>query len=390
MASTLYSSFELSRRLVQAGHEVVYLSHVDLCEAVESAGYRFIHIEDCQNIRERFSADTNACIPKWSPANIFKRLKFGLAARKQSASSNEICSIISETNPDALLIDFEMHYAILATRKLKIPTLLVGVWFSIFRSAGLPPMHTQLHPASGFFGQVKIKLAWWNLILKRLCEPLLEFTPRKLKRRFSPISYGTNERADLKTVARFQNASFSSLTSRTNWAKPHTYRTISMLSFNAIELELEHPQHPLLDHVGPMVHRNRVETNVSDEAFKEWSEFQQLCQRESRKLVYCSLGTFWSTDTKFLLKVAKAFHDQTDRCLVIGLGGKSKAEDFSSDSDNVLVMQYAPQLEILKHCDAAITHGGITTINECITFGVPPIGFAVVQRQNPKSRRCHA
>jgi len=371
MASTLYSSLELSRRLVQAGHEVIYLSHVDLREAVETDGYRFIQIEDCQNIRERFSAEVRARKSKWSPVRVLNRLKLGLAARKQSASSDEICSILGETKPDVLLIDFEMHYAILATRKLKIPTLLVGVWFSVFRSGSLPPMHTQLGPASDFHGQIKIKLAWWKLIFKRLCEPLLEFTPRRLKRRFFPISYGTNDRADLKTVAHFQKAPFWSLTSRTNWAKPHTYRTISMLSFNAIELELEHPQHPLLHYVGPMVHRDRLETTVSDEAFKEWSEFERLGRQKNRKLVYCSLGTFWSTDTKFLLKVVEAFRDQTDWSLVIGLGGKSTVECFPADADNVLVMQYAPQLEILKYCDAAITHGGITTINECITFDVP-------------------
>ena len=34
-------------------------------------------------------------------------------------------------------------------------------------------------------------------------------------------------------------------------------------------------------------------------------------------------------------------------------------------------MDFAPQLNILQHCDAAITHGGITTINECISCGVP-------------------
>lgn len=371
MASTLNSSLELNRRLIEAGHEVVYLSHVDLHRAVESHGCRFIQLQECQKIRDQLSVETETLKPIRSPANLIKRLRLGRAARKKSVSSDEIHSILREIDPDVLLIDFEMHYAILATRQMKIPTLLVAVWFSIFRSHGLPPMHTNIGPASDFFGHLKINMAWWKLIVKRLCEPLLEIKPRRLKRRFSPVSYGTNDRADLKAIARHQNVSLSSLTSRTNWSQPHTYRTIPMLSFNVREMELEHPVHPLLHYVGPMIQRNRLETKTSEDELRRWSEFQHRCDEEHRKIVYCSLGTFWSTDTNFLSKVIEAFRNQTDKSLVIGLGGKSTAEDFSPVPENVLAMQYAPQLEILKSAAVAITHGGITSINECICFEVP-------------------
>lgn len=40
MASTLNSSLELSRRLTDAGHEVIYLSQADVGPRVQAAGYR--------------------------------------------------------------------------------------------------------------------------------------------------------------------------------------------------------------------------------------------------------------------------------------------------------------------------------------------------------------
>ena len=160
MASTLNSSLELNRRLIEAGHEVVYLSHVDLHRAVESHGCRFIQLQECQKIRDQLSVETETLKPIRSPAILIKRLRLGRAARKKSVSSDEIHSILREIDPDVLLIDFEMHYAILATRQMKIPTLLVAVWFSIFRSHGLPPMHTNIGPASDFFGHLKICLLY--------------------------------------------------------------------------------------------------------------------------------------------------------------------------------------------------------------------------------------
>ena len=48
-------------------------------------------------------------------------------------------------------------------------------------------------------------------------------------------------------------------------------------------------------------------------------------------------------------------------------------------SANVQPVAHAPQLALLRHSSAAITHGGLGTINECLFFAVPmvavPIGW---------------
>jgi len=300
MASTLNSSFELSRRLAAAGHEVTYISHVDLGQSIESEGYRFIQITECNRINEQFSKQLQELKKQSSMLNIFRIAKLGLEARKQTAQSNEICQVIEQVKPAVLLIDFEMHYAIFATHKLQIPTLLTAVWFTIFRSPGLPPMHTELRPTSGLIGRMKINWAWWKLIAARLLEPIKNLTPRGFKRRLTPIHYGTNGRSSLKSVAKAHKAPFAAMTSRTNWSKPHTYRNLELLIFNALEMELKHPPHRLEKYVGPMVCHDRKDSRITAEDLSRLESFRQTSTSNNQKLIYCSLGTFWSTDFAYL------------------------------------------------------------------------------------------
>ena len=69
--------------------------------------------------------------------------------------------------------------------------------------------------------------------------------------------------------------------------------------------------------------------------------------------------------------VIDAVRNRPDWQLVVGLGGKSTAESFHDIPDNVLLLDYAPQLQVIQHADVAITHGGITSINEYIAGGLP-------------------
>ena len=374
MASTLNSSLELSRRLTAAGHEVVYVSHVDIRERVGAHGYQFVKLVECQGIRQQLRNDLVELNKQRSPFRFLKSIAAGREARKKSLGSDEICRVIKEISPSVILIDFEMHYAIAATHKLKIPTLLTAVWFTIFRAPGLPPMHTELFPSNHFVDRIRIEFAWWRLILGRLTiVPLNELLNlRRIKKRFLPVQYETNQTADLKAISKAQGFPYSRLVSKWNWSNPYTYVELPLLIFNAIEMELPHRHHPLEHYVGPMVCQERAEQSQEEAGHEEWQSFVESVKEEDRKLVYCSLGTFWSTNKSFLLKVIQTFAKRSDWALVVGLGGKVDREELTHEApSNVLVLNYAPQLQILEHCDAAITHGGITTINECIFLGVP-------------------
>jgi MGT family glycosyltransferase len=94
-----------------------------------------------------------------------------------------------------------------------------------------------------------------------------------------------------------------------------------------------------------------------------------------RPLTYCSLGSYWS-DPEFLRMVLATFERRPDWDLVLGLGGQVSVADLGPIPDNVLALDWAPQLEVLAEADCSINHGGITSINECITYEVPMIVYS--------------
>jgi UDP:flavonoid glycosyltransferase YjiC (YdhE family) len=111
---------------------------------------------------------------------------------------------------------------------------------------------------------------------------------------------------------------------------------------------------------------------------------------ESKKLLYCSLGTqsLWPHEgadweskqrnaIRFLQTVVGAMAGRGDWQLVLVLGNHVRAEDFHSVPANAVVINEAPQLDILKKASLAITHGGLNTVKECILLGVPMLVFPV-------------
>ena len=109
---------------------------------------------------------------------------------------------------------------------------------------------------------------------------------------------------------------------------------------------------------------------------------------ESKKLVYCSLGTqsHWSEDgldneskqrniRNFLQAVISVMAGRADHQLVMTLSDQISAEDFHSVPANALLVSYAPQTELLRKASFAITHAGLNTVKDCIFLRVPMLAF---------------
>ena len=72
----------------------------------------------------------------------------------------------------------------------------------------------------------------------------------------------------------------------------------------------------------------------------------------------------------------EVFLRRGDWDLVLGLGGKTQSEALAPVPPNVVLLDWAPQMDVLKFADCAVTHGGITTINECIRSNVPVLVYS--------------
>jgi len=378
IVSELNRGFGLSHRLTEAGHEVIYLSPYDVGERIEAQGFRFIRLESELQTRARMREEMNPFLPIRSIRSLQKSIRIARKNRQSLLRKQEISECVKQLNPDLLIVNIEIHYAVLTAISLRIPTLLVINWFSIFRRPGLPPMHTKLQPAETIVARFRIWYHWTILLLGRR----LKFATRHLsmkywKRKQLPISLGTNHRDDLVTVAKQLGVSCSRETDQNQWLAPHVYPHLPVISFNAKEMDFPHDNSGTnMQYVGPLFKLRSLTPPLDDEHQTRLNSFYETARSNDRALIYCSLGTFWTADQRLLTRVIEVVRRRSDWSLIVGLGGTFDHKDLPDCPDNALVLNYAPQLQVLKHCNVAITHGGISTINECVYRDVPMLVYS--------------
>lgn len=369
MTSPLNAALELCRRLTEAGHEVAFMSHADIGRQVAAHGFEFVRLTSDETIRRGPTASASR--------NPLIRLRDMRRARGRSISSKEIEKAVTDLDPELLLIDIEMHYAVIATAHLRIPTILAMNWFSVFRLPGLPPLNSSVLPDAGVRDQ-RFRWAWTRVRIEalgaRVRHKLGKGGAGDLLR---PVTYGTIHHADLKAVADARGYSLKENTDRNQWLRPYMYTELPILCFNALEFEFPHRPHPNLRYVGPMVKRQRPEARIDPESRLRWETYKSSRRErgDTRPLVYCSLGSYWS-EPAFLRMVLATFARRPEWDLVLGLGGQVTEEELGPIPPNAVVLDWAPQLEVLDLADCAINHGGITSINECISSDVPMVVYS--------------
>ena len=97
-------------------------------------------------------------------------------------------------------------------------------------------------------------------------------------------------------------------------------------------------------------------------------------------LVYASLGTTRKADPEIYHRIASACAG-LDLQLVVTLGGRRDLESFTNLPGNPLVIENAPQLDLLERADLVITHAGPNTALEALLFGKPMLALPVALDQ---------
>jgi MGT family glycosyltransferase len=97
--------------------------------------------------------------------------------------------------------------------------------------------------------------------------------------------------------------------------------------------------------------------------------FERLTDRTK---VYISLGTVNNLDLDFYRAVFKAFGDYPAQ-FILSAGKNTDIAALGNIPENFIVHNYVPQLEVLQHVDAFITHGGMNSVHEGLYYGVPEI-----------------
>jgi MGT family glycosyltransferase len=98
-------------------------------------------------------------------------------------------------------------------------------------------------------------------------------------------------------------------------------------------------------------------------------------------IVYASMGTVQVGNADLFSVIAAAVSKHKGLQLVLAIGNVLHPEQIGSVPNNAIVVNNAPQLELLKKASVCITHAGFNTVLEALTQGVPQIAIPVTNDQ---------
>lgn len=110
---------------------------------------------------------------------------------------------------------------------------------------------------------------------------------------------------------------------------------------------------------------------------------------DGRPLIYASLGTL-QNGSEETFRIIAAGCANLDVQLVISLGGGLSVDSFRNLPGRPVVVDFAPQLELIKRASIVITHAGLNTVLESIAEGKPMIAIPIGNDQPGVAARLKA
>jgi zeaxanthin glucosyltransferase len=100
-----------------------------------------------------------------------------------------------------------------------------------------------------------------------------------------------------------------------------------------------------------------------------------------KPLIYASMGTLQNGRESVFSTIAQAVGDRAGMQLVLSIGPILDPQRIEALPANAVVVNRAPQIELLKRSALCITHGGLNTTLEALAQGVPLVAIPVTNDQ---------
>lgn len=135
------------------------------------------------------------------------------------------------------------------------------------------------------------------------------------------------------------------------------------------------PLPPSAHFVGPCIDRGRPQPPFP---------FERL--RDDRAKVLVSMGTVFNSRPALFRRLLQAFPDGAPQ-LVVSAGASYPRLRGAPLPDGTILVETAPQLELLQRVDAFVSHGGNNSVNEALAAGVPLLVIPVGGEQGDNASR---
>lgn len=340
----LYPMSTLGYELIRRNHRVTFFGILDIQARTVESGFGF------------YALGLNQ-FPLGSLATISERLGNlkGVAALQYSIEVvvkvtelllQELPSAIQATNVNALLIDQTTFGANTVANHLGIPYITIANALMLNSEIDIPPYITTW----------AYNPTWWTRLRNWTIYYLINQASQPIK----------------KTVSKY-----CQLWNLPNLTKiEDNFSPLAQISQQPCEFEFPRPR---------LIKNFYFTGPFHDSASRIAIEFP-YSKLTGQTIIYASLGTLQNRLRNIFYIIAKAC-ENLDVQLVITLGGGSSIDEFLDLPGSPIVVEYAPQLELLKRASLTITHAGMNTTLESLSEGVPMVAIPIAHDQPGVARR---
>ncbi|KAB8314689.1 glycosyltransferase [Tolypothrix campylonemoides VB511288] len=333
----------LGRELSSRGHRVTFLQIPDLEQNILSEGLNFYPIG--QSIYQ--PGELAEILAQLGQLSGIEALRYSVkfCQRITAIICQDAPAAIEAAGIEALLVDQMEPAGEAVAELLNMPFISVCNAQAIHRSADVPPFFTPWSYDNSWWARLRNQATYY--ILDRSSQPIVQVLNEYRQKWKLPVNrrlYASRSR--LAQISQ-QSAAFD---------------------FPCANL----PKH--FHYTGPL--RNTSPRQVP-------FPFEQLT---GQPLIYASLGSMQNTKLEIFECIAAAC-EGLDVQLVIPLGSKINPEVVQRLPGSPLVVEYAPQVEVIAKASLTITHGGLNTVLDSLSHGVPLIAIPITYEQPGNAAR---
>ena len=362
-------TFKLARQLQSDGYQVVYgyLGKPELAQQIHRQGFAVHWLQSLP-----FGIGVEEATHKEKSESYLESLLDRFTDKTFRMRSTDLQRTVEMFKPEWIFIDafystdFITLYPFIKDKKVSV--VILQTMLSAYEDANTPPLTSRCIP--GVDSPASIRGAWRQY-----------YRLRGLKRGWQTIQYlGRSNHRIIRQKFRQNQV-------------PDRYRIRSDKTFHTgfdhvpewilYPQAFEFPQrtiHSFQQYLGLMVDANRVEelSPVYITMLKQLE--QEKSANPELKMIYASMGTVSNAHAKprllrrFYKTLIEAVASHPNWRLIASVGPELQTA-FPPRISNGWIYGRVPQLDMLRHCDVFVTHGGGNSIQEGVLCGIPMLAY---------------
>jgi len=327
----------IAKRLVEAGHEVMWYSTSKYKEKIEATGAHFAKVHSAKDLDDSRYEDW---FPERSKFQGVNQMKFDLKHiffGEMPAYAADLSKLLKEFPADVVVIDAAFT-GMLPLKLMGIAPKIAayGVFPLTLSSRDTAPFGLGLQPNASPIGRIR------NKLLNGLVENVM----------FADVQKHANKLLSAMNAPKLPYFALTAPALTTD------------LVLQGTSPSFEYPRSDLPDNVrfvGPYLPAKPTEFTPPP----WWDEMKD------RTVVHVTQGTIANHDfTQLLIPTIQALAGE-DVLVVATTGGRPLSDLDIPLPDNVRLESFIPHHELLPHVDAIVTNGGYGGVQQAIYYGVP-------------------